>query len=163
MTHKTDKQFFFEAGLNWLADDRGVLYAHDVKEIIQVAAPAAFGGTGKAWSPEHLFLSSITSCYMSTLLGISKKMDLPLSRFECNAIGQVELVEGKYRFTHINLYPKIFIADEGLREKAGKAAEKTQQYCLISNSLAATIIYHTEILIVPQATSVTGAAENHAL
>jgi peroxiredoxin-like protein len=161
--HKTDKQFFFEAGLNWLADDRGVLYAHDVKEIIHVAAPAAFGGTGKEWSPEHLLLSSIISCYMSTYLGISKKMNLTVSRFECNAIGQVELVEGKYRFTNINVYPKIFIADETVREKAGKAAEKTQQYCLISNSLHAAMIYHTAILIAPQATTATGAAENKAL
>lgn len=162
MMHKTDKQFFFEAGLNWLSEDRGVLYAHDVKEIIHVAVPAAFGGTGKEWSPEHLFLSAIISCYMSTCIAISKKMDLPLSHFECNAIGQVEPVEGKYRFTHINLYPKIFIADETFREKAGRAAEKTQQYCLISNSLDVAVVYHTEVLIAQQAAAVNAVEENKA-
>ncbi len=151
--HKTDKQFFFEAGLNCLSDDRGVLYAHGVKEIIHVSAPAAFGGTGKEWSPEHLLLSAVLSCYMSTFLGISKKMNLPVSQFECNAIGQVELVKDKYQFTNINIYPKISITHAEMREKAGKAAEKTQQNCLISNSLQAVIIYHTEILTTAQATA----------
>lgn len=163
MTHKSDKQFLFEAGLNWLAGDRGIIYAHNVKETVHVAAPAAFGGNGKEWSPEHLLLSSLISCYMSTWLGISKKMNLTTLRFECNAIGQVALADGKYQFTNINVYPKIFIAIGEQRAAAARAAEKTQQYCLISNSLTAKIIYHTEIVVVEPAAAATGVAENPAV
>lgn len=159
MTHKTDKQFFFETGLNWLYGDKAVLYAHDVKEVIHVTAPAAFGGTGKEWSPEHLLLSAIISCYMSTWLGISKKMDIRLSRFECSAIGQVELADGRYQFTNINVYPKIYIDTGTCHEKAAAAAEKTQQHCIISNSLNARVIYHTAILATAQAADADAAVK----
>ena len=153
MTNKTDKQFFFETSVNWLAADRGILHAHDVNETIHVTTPAVFGGPGKEWSPEHLFLGAVISCYMSTFMSISKKMGFAVGHFECNAISQVELVEGKFRFTNINLYPKIIIAVESLRQKAGLAAQKTQQYCLVANSINATIIHHTEILVETHATA----------
>jgi uncharacterized OsmC-like protein len=93
-------------------------------------------------------------------MSISKKMGFVVSHFECNAIGQVELVEGKFRFTHINLYPKILIAGESLRQKAGLAAQKTQQYCLVTNSINATIIHHTEILIETHAPGNTEKVES---
>ena len=147
LTGKTEKQFFFEVHLNWLEQHRGILYARDVNENLHVATPAAFGGEGKEWGPEHLFLSSLSSCFMSTYLAIAKKVDVEISHFECSAIGQIEIVEGKYKFTHINLYPRVFIADVQLFEKANLVLEKTKKYCLVSNSVNAAIIYHPEILI----------------
>ncbi len=147
LTGKTEKQFFFEVHLNWLEQNRGILYARDVNENLHVATPTVFGGHGKEWSPEHLFLSSISSCFMSTYLALAKKMDVDISHFECSAIGQIETAEGKYKFTHINLYPRVFIADELFFEKANRVLEKTQKYCLVSNSVNAAIIYHSEILV----------------
>jgi peroxiredoxin-like protein len=147
LARKTEKQFFFEVHLNWLEKQRGILYARDVNENLHVATPAVFGGEGKEWSPEHLFLSSLSSCFMSTYLAIAKKTSVEISHFECSVIGQIEIVQGKYKFTHINLYPRVFIADEQLFEKANKVLEKTQKYCLVSNSVSAAIIYHPEILI----------------
>jgi len=142
---KSGKQFLFEVKLNWLEDYKGILHANDVEGTIHVGAAKSLGGKGKNWSPEHLFISSLSSCYMSTLLSFADKMGFHLSHFECNAIGQIELVNGKYKFTYINLYPKIFINDNTLREKAIEAAKKTQENCLIMNSMEAAIIYHTEI------------------
>ena len=84
---------------------------------------------------------------MSTYLAIAKKVDVEISHFECSAIGQIEIVEGKYKFTHINLYPRVFIAGVQLFEKANLVLEKTKKYCLVSNSVNAAIIYHPEILI----------------
>ena len=88
-----------------------------------MAIPPKFGGDGKEWSREHLFLGSISSCYMTIYLVFAKKMDFEITHFECNAIGQIELVDGKYKFTHVNLYPKVYIADESLREKAKSHSE----------------------------------------
>ena len=156
-THrKTDKQFFFEVQLNWLDKDRGILHANDAEGSVHVSTPAKFGGEGKEWSPEHLFLSSVSSCYMTTFLVFAKKMSLEIFHFECNAIGQIELVDGKYKFTHINLYPKIYIYDELLREKVNLAVEKTHKYCLIANSINTAIIYHTQILAERQPLAILG-------
>ena len=147
MTGKTDGQHFFEVKLNWLADTRGVLTAKDAEGSVHVATPPEFGGEGKPWTPEHLFLSSISSCFMTTYLAFSKKIHFDITNLECNAIGQIEIIEGKYKFTNINLYPKVYIANESLSQKAHLALEKTHKYCLISNSVNATILYHSEILI----------------
>lgn len=147
MAGKTDRQFLFEVQLNWLADTRGILSAKDADGTIHVATPPEFGGAGKPWSPEHLFLSSISSCFMTTYLAFAKKFHFEISRFSCSTIGQIEIVGGKYKFTNINLYPKIYIADEAIREKANLALEKTHKYCLITNSINAGVFYHSEILL----------------
>jgi peroxiredoxin-like protein len=143
---KTDKQFLFEVKLNWISKNRGILHANDVYDTLHVATPQQFGGEGREWSPEHLFLSAISSCYMSTFLAFAKKMHFEISHFECEVIGQIKLVNGKYAFTTINVYPSIFIATEKIKEKVTLAIEKTQKYCLISNSVNAAILYHTKVL-----------------
>ena len=147
MAGKTDKQFFFEVQLNWLIGTRGILSANDAKGTIHVATPPEFGGEGKPWTPEHLFLSSISSSFMTTYLAFARKNQLDISHFECNIIGQIELVAGRYKFTNINLYPKVYIAEEALREKANLVMEKTHKYCLVSSSVNADIFYHSEVLM----------------
>ena len=149
MAGKIDKQFLFEVQLNWLSDTRGILSAKDANGTVYVATPPEFGGEEKSWTPEHLFLSSISSCYMTTYLAFVKKLGFEISHFDCNAIGQIEIIEGKYKFTNINLFLKVFITGEELREKAKIAMEKTNKYCLITNSVNAAIFYHSEILIDP--------------
>ncbi len=146
MAGKTDKQFVFEVNLNWLTGTRGILSARDATGTLHVATPPVFGGEGKPWTPEHLFLSSISSCFMTTFLVFAQKLALPFSDLDCNAIGQVEIIDGKYKFTHINLYPRVHITGETLREKANLALEKTHKYCLITNSVNADVFYHSEVV-----------------
>ena len=148
--HKSDKQFYFDVELNWLANNSGIVHSREVNGAIQVSTPKQFGGEGKDWSPEHLFLSSICSCYMSTFISLTKKMNFNINRLDCSAIGQIEKLDEGYKFTFINLYPEITIADQSLLEIANLAVEKTQKYCLVSNSIDAIIIYHTEVLIEPK-------------
>jgi peroxiredoxin-like protein len=157
MTGKTNKQFLFEVQLNWLTAKKGVLFAKDAEGTLHVATPPVFGGEGKPWTPEHFFLSAISSCFMTTYLAFAQKSGFEISHFDCNIIGQIEIVDGRYKFTTINLYPKVYIADESLREKAAAVLEKTHKYCLITNSVNADIFYHSEVLIAPEimATSTT--------
>lgn len=149
MAGKTDKQFLFEVQLNWLAGTKGILTAKNVNRSIHVSTPPIFGGEGKPWTAEHLFLSSVSSSFMSTYLLFAKKLGFEIDGFECNTIGQIEIIEGKYQFTNINLYPKVFIKGEELRDKAKTALEKTHKRCLIVNSLSATVFYHSEVLVTP--------------
>jgi organic hydroperoxide reductase OsmC/OhrA len=147
MTGKTDKKFMFDVQLSWLVDKKGVLSATDTTSIVHVATPPQFGGTGKSWSPEHLFLSAISSCFMTTYLAFAEKLDFGISGFDCNTIGQIELVEGKYKFTRVDIYPRVYIVEESLREKARAAVENTHKYCLITNSVNATVYCHSEIIV----------------
>ncbi len=144
---KLDKTFQFEIRLDWLGRKRGILTAKDVKDTMRVALPQTFGGTGDEWSPEHLFLGSISSCFMTTYLFFADKLGFELAHFESHAHGEIELVEGRYEFTSVNVKANIYIADESLREKAVLAMAKAQKYCLVSNSVKARINYDGEVLL----------------
>ena len=145
MENKFNHQLSFETNLNWLSEDRGIVYAKGCNGTIHVSTPLEFGGSGHEWSPEHLLLSAITSCYMATFMGFSKKAKLSVDHLECKAIGLVQIVDGKYKFTKVDVYPKIFLDGTSQLEAANSVAQKAQHYCLISNSINADINYHTEI------------------
>lgn len=125
VTEQKSKPIFFDVQLNWLSQHRGLLVANDVKDSLHVATPRIFGGEGEEWSPEHLFLGAVSSCFMSTYLVFAKKFGCPISRLECNAKGAVELVDGSYQFTEIHVYPVIHIGAEEFRSKAALALTKT--------------------------------------
>lgn len=133
------KTAVFEVQLNWISEDKGVLSANDVKGILPVATPVAFGGKGNEWSPEHLLLGALSSCFMSTYLSFAKKYRFEIVRMECNATGSIEPVDGRLRFTRISVFPKVYIANSDVAGKAKLALEKAEEYCLVSNSISAKI------------------------
>ncbi len=149
MSGKTEKHFIFEVQLNWLSAKKGILSAKDAEGSLHIATPPKFGGEGKPWTPEHYFLSAISGCFMTTFLAFAQKTGLHPSHFDCSIIGQIEIVEGKYKFTKIDLYPRVYIENDISREKAQLVLEKTHKYCLITNSVSADIFYHSQILINP--------------
>ncbi len=146
MSFKKNKPIIFTTELHWSADTIGIVGSSSLKSI-SVSTPPEFGGPEGEWSPEHLFLSSITSCFMSTYLVFVNKLKIENTGFECSATGQVELVDGKYKFTYIHIYPKAFVAHEDDLEKAKLAMEKAKKYCLISNSVDAEIVQHAEVVL----------------
>lgn len=143
---KDGKHFAFDVRLDWLNAQKGVLTANDANGSIYVATPPAFGGQEKEWSPEHLFLGSIASCFMSTYLYFARKMKFEIVHLECHAVGQVELVEGKYKFTHIGVFPTVHVSDATLVEIADLAIVKAQKSCLVSNTINAEIAYHRKVV-----------------
>ncbi len=166
MTTRTGKQIVFTTDLNWIGGDMGIVSSQSIKQSIHVTTAPEFGGEEGEWSPEYLFLSSLTSCFMSTYMVFVKKLKFEISHFECTATGQAEVVDGKYKFTYVHLYPKILIACESEMEQAQLALEKTQKYCLISNSMNAVIIYHPEVMIArpaPESTETSGGTLHKSL
>lgn len=149
MISKTDKhQYYFEVQLDWQEGKKGLLTAADVKGSIEVATPPQFsGGVPHIWSPEHLFLSSLSSCLMTTYLAIAEKKRLNVCDFSCNAIGQIQLVEGHLEFTTINLFPKIYVEKEADIPVANEVLLKTYKHCIIANSIKPLLVHHGEVLI----------------
>ena len=146
MSHN-DHTHLFEASVTWLNEKKGLLTSTDTAGSIQFETPAAFGGKGKAWSPEHLLLGSLSSCFMTTYLAFADKFRIALEGLHCPVKGKVELVDGKFRFTRIDLYPEVILADESMEEKAKLALEKAHKYCLISNSICCEIVSHDQVRV----------------
>ncbi|HAO45620.1 MAG TPA: OsmC family protein [Ferruginibacter sp.] len=149
MISKTDEhQYYFEVQLNHKEGRIGTLSAKDVTGTIEVATPPEFaGGVPDKWSPEHLFLSSLCSCLMTTFLAIAEKKRLQVCNFECSSIGQVKLYEGHLEFTTIDLFPKIFVETEADFTLANETLLKTYKHCIIANSIKSLLVHHGEVLV----------------
>jgi len=145
MKGKTSKVLLYETHLDWVKDKKGALSAPDVEGVLYVETPPAFGGQGKPWSAEHLFLGSISSCFLSTFIAFAKKMDFKFRAIKTSVIGQISQAEGHYQFTQIDMYPVIYIAGDEPSEKGGRLLELTYKHCLITRSLAIPVFYHTQI------------------
>jgi len=158
MPIKNNKPIIFSTDLHWTNDKSGTVSLLSSGKELLVSTPPEFGGPDGDWSPEHLFLSSITSCFMSTYLVFVNKIKIENTGFECTATGQVELIDGKFRFTYIHIYPKAFVGNEADFEKAQIALEKAKKYCLISNSINAEIIQHPEVVIKKRRININTAA-----
>jgi organic hydroperoxide reductase OsmC/OhrA len=144
---RVDRQIAFSAKLNWVEKKKGKLCADDVDSNLVVATPAAFGGEGHDWSPEHLFLGSIVSCYMSTLIVFADKLRFQFEKLECEATGIVEWVNGCYQFTILELHPCVWI-DQKWEGRANIALEKTEKHCLISHSIKCRVEYFSKIVVI---------------
>lgn len=144
-------KYSFSVQLNWQGDHKGILTALDVSDCIHVATPPAFAGdAGYVWSPEHLFLGALNSCFMTTFLAIAEKRRLAFSRFECNTTGEVELAEGHLVFTKIDVFPKVVVKNEEQKTLAAEVLLKAGKHCIVANSIKTEVNHHGEVLIEKQ-------------
>lgn len=140
----------FEVNLAWKESRKGMLTAPGLPDAITVATPPEFaGGMPGIWSPEHLFTASVSSCFMTTFLAIAENSKLQFTAFTCDAKGLLEQVDGKYRMTAVELYPRLTIVNAADREKAERVLNKSEKACLISNSISAAVSLVPEIHVGP--------------
>lgn len=149
-TPKKSTRYEFNVALKWIENHTGSLATADTSSIIKVATPTEFGGEGKEWSPETLFLASVNSCFMSTFLVFAKKFGLSFSGISCETTGMVEMVDGHFEFTTVDVFPKIRINSIEMADKVQLALEKTEKYCLVSHSLKTRVSYHGEWELINQ-------------
>ncbi len=145
MSQQSENKNLFQASVFWLNGKKGMITSSEVNGTIHVETAAVFGGKGQSWSPEHLFLSSLSSCFMSTFLGYAEKLMLSIDGLSCRVSGVVEMVNGRLSFTRIDLYPDIYIERAENEKIAHLALQQTHKQCLISNSINSEINYHSSI------------------
>lgn len=137
----------YEVNLNWVADRKGNLSSPVLDESIEVATPPEFNkGMAGIWSPEHLYVASVSSCLMTTFLAISEFSKLDYIRLEVNATGTLEKVDGKFLMSEIILKPVLIIPEDASPEKAERILQKSEAACLISNSIKTSVKLETKII-----------------
>jgi organic hydroperoxide reductase OsmC/OhrA len=111
-----------------------------------VATPPDFpNGIPGIWSPEHLLVAAVNSCLMTTFLAVAENSKLPFTNFECKANGKLEKVDGKLLISEILLLPVVTISNEAHKEKALRVLQKSEEACIIANSIKSAIIFKPEI------------------
>ncbi len=141
-------QYYFEVQLNWQRGHKGIITANDVKDTLKVATPSQFaGGVPEMWSPEHLFLGALCSCFMTTCFAIAEKNNVGITHFSCNAIGHVALTEGHLEFVTADLYPKMYVEAEKDIAAANEVLLKTYRHSIVANSIKTILVNHGEVLV----------------
>jgi peroxiredoxin-like protein len=126
----------YNVNLKWNAERVGEVSSPELNSKIEVATPPQFPkGVEGVWSPEHFFTAAVNSCFMTTFLAIAENFRLEFKEFNCNAVGVLEQVEGKYLMTEVILNPTLVITKEEDKEKALRVLDKSEKACLISNSI----------------------------
>lgn len=112
---------------------------------LRTAPPIDFDGPGDAWSPEHLLLASVQTCFLFTLRAIARLSKVEFVALEVDVAGTVDRQEGRTRFTEITLRPRLTVPPGADRDRALHVLEKSEKACLVSASLSTPIHLEPEI------------------
>ena len=138
---------FYNVDISWTKDRQGEMSSPELSNKIEIATPPQFPkGVEGIWSPEHLFTSAVATCLMTTFLSIAENSKLEFTGFTCKSSGKLEQVDGKFLMTEVILEPTVTIVNESDREKAERVLQKSEQHCLISNSIKSKIMMNTTIV-----------------
>lgn len=136
----------YQVDLTFIENRKGTLSSPVLTQSVEVATPPEFPkGMPGIWSPEHLFVAAISSCLMTTFLAVSENSKLPFVSFECNAIGKLDKIDGKFMMTEVTLKPTLVIEQADQYDRAKRILEMSEKACLISNSVKSTIIFEPTI------------------
>jgi peroxiredoxin-like protein len=141
------KKFTYRTTAHWTMHKRGIVEAESIPRTINFAAPPEFGGEPGLWTPEHLLLSAVSTCFVATFRAVAEASKLEFQGLEVNVEGAIEKQEGGYRFTTVTVRPTVTIHHEEDRERTGRLLEKAERICLIARSILATIVLEAKIVV----------------
>ena len=138
----------YNVDISWTKERQGEMSSPELSTTVEIATPPQFPkGVEGIWSPEHLFTSAVSSCLMTTFLSIAENSKLEFTGFSCKSSGKLEQVDRKFLMTEIILEPTVTIVYENDREKAERVLQKSEQHCLISNSIKSKVTMNTNIIV----------------
>lgn len=114
---------------------------------LRTAPPADYDGPGDAWSPEHLLLASVQTCFLFTLRAIARLSKLEFTNLVLDATGTVNRRDGVTRFIEIVLRPRLTVVSGTDHERALNILEKSEKTCLVTASLSTPVRLEPEILV----------------
>lgn len=143
-----ETEHYYEVEVNWESGQKGTISSPVLKDTVEVATPPEFAnGIEGVWSPEHLFVSAVSSCFMTTFLAIAENSKLDFKSLKIKSAGKLEKVDGKFMMSEVMLKPVLTIPAETDPEKAERILHKSDRACLISNSVRSNIILEPEVIV----------------
>jgi peroxiredoxin-like protein len=144
-----EDKYYYSTEIEWTGERHGDLRAPVLPEL-RVDAPPEFKGHEGVWTPEHLFVGAVNSCFMTTFLAIAENSKLNFVSFKADAQGKLEKQDGQgLMITEIVLRPKLMVSDARDAERASRILEKAEKHCLISNSVKTEIRLEAEVSFAP--------------
>jgi peroxiredoxin-like protein len=123
-------------------------------DTIISAPPEEFGGPGNQWSPETLLVAAVADCFILTFKAIARASNFEWIDLSCEVNGTLARVNNVTQFTHFSISPTLLLAESADKERAERLLQKSEQSCLITNSLSAQKVLQIQILNQPLETFV---------
>jgi len=137
--------YFYETAIEWKGEKSGILSGAGLPTVA-AGAPPEYNGREGDWSPEHLFVASLNTCYMLTFLAIAEFSKVSIVSFSSTAKGKLEKVPSStYQVTEIVVKPRVVIASANDLARMPRILEKTKENCFVSNSIKSAIKVEPEV------------------
>jgi organic hydroperoxide reductase OsmC/OhrA len=114
---------------------------------LESVAPKEFDGPGDRWSPETLLTAAVADCFVLSFRAVAAASKFSWTALECRTEGLLDRVDGKSRFTKFTTRARLTVAAGSDIARAKKLLEKSEQVCLITNSLSAERHLETEVVV----------------
>jgi organic hydroperoxide reductase OsmC/OhrA len=140
------RTFTYDVALVW-EDGRASRATAGARPAIGVAPPEDFPyGDATAWSPEHLFLASLSSCTMLAFLAHAANGEIDVLSYTADVTGTIarRKSDGRYAFVAVELAPRVVVG-VGQRERAEAITPKAERDCFISAGTTADITVRWDI------------------
>ena len=149
-----ENRLSFTSNVVWTEGRSGELKSRGLPTL-PVSPPPEFHGREGAWTPEHLYVGSVASCFMATFTAIAELTKLEFKSLSIEAEGKLEKTGGSgYEITEIVLKPTLVILHSADLERAARTLEKAEKNCFISNSIKSKVrlvprVYHDQNPVYP--------------
>lgn len=143
-----DLPYTYDVDLSWMEGRIGTLSSSKLNQSVDVATPPEFkNGVEGIWSPEHLFVASVSSCFMTTFTAIAEYSKLDFISLDVNASGLLDKKDGIFMISEIELKPELVISNDKHEEKAMRILHKAEAACLITNSIKSAITFNPLVTV----------------
>ena len=141
-----EDKYYYNTSVKWDEGRVGTLSSPTL-DSFKVATPPEFSkGVPNTWSPEHLYVASVNVCLMTTFAAVAENSKLEIESYSCDGTGKLEKVNCDYMINEIELKPMIKIKFEKDKERTERIIHKSENICLISNSVKTKIILSPQII-----------------
>jgi organic hydroperoxide reductase OsmC/OhrA len=102
-----------------------------------------FDGDVGAWSPEHMILSALGLCMLTTFEAFATRDGIELHQWDAKVTGSVERTPEGLMFDAILL--ELDMAVSGNVDHLEATLEDAKHYCLVLNSLRVPVVIETQV------------------
>lgn len=156
---------------NWIGARRGVVHDGLISAPLAFSAPPEFQGEAGSWTPEHMLVAAVASCFITTFRAIAEISKFETPALEVTVEGFVEKVDRNYQrlgeippvlpgaegivkkqdhgysFTRVFVRPRLSVPTAADRERGLRLLEKAERSCLVSGSLRSEIVLEPEVVV----------------
>ncbi len=136
----------FEASITWDGKTGGFVRSRGFELLFDM--PKVFGGLGRGFCPDELFLSALGCCLITTLLSFKQRFDFNVKSLQAGVEGEVRLAgSGGYRIKAIRVHIKASTSEDEV-ERVKRYLELAREYCHITRSIEGCIPIDVQIEVV---------------